>query len=482
MPQPDRVVQAPRIPDVIMNNQKIVDVDAVLDTARFRGLPLLVMIGAATIMILDGFDIQVIGFAAPAIATDLGVDRKALAPALAASLIGMAIGGFVLGPWGDRYGRRPALLLSSLLFGLGTLATAAISSLEMLAVLRLITGIGLGGALPNSTALMAEFSPPRIRAQTIAVAIAGVPVGGMIGAAIAAEVIPAFGWKAIFVIGGVLPLFATIAIYFLLPESARYLISRPGRERELAAILNRLVDGRRFSGDERFVTASQAAKQSADGVFAAERLRDTIVLWILFGSCLFAVYCFYNWSPVVLNSLGMELATAVRGSLVFNTAGVIGSLVASSFVARFGSRVPLAVLCVIGALALYWVGQLVGTSAQAPGQGASDLPVVAIMTGIGIAGFCILALQVMLYAVAANVYPTSCRSAGVGWAQSVGRLGGVLSAFGGAAILARTGSSGFFVTITFVLALTLLAVLLLQRHIRSTRQGVALESAQLPSR
>src|SRR5688572_29230422 len=175
---------------MVSGKPTVVDVEAVMDGTRFAGLPLLVMVCAAVILVLDGFDIQAIGFAAPAIAADLGLQRSDLVPVLAASLIGMALGGFTLGACGDRWGRRPALILSVLTFGLATLLTATASDVTALAVWRFVTGVGLGGALPNATALMAEFAPPRVRSQAITAAIVGIPIGGMVGATIAAEILP----------------------------------------------------------------------------------------------------------------------------------------------------------------------------------------------------------------------------------------------------------------------------------------------------
>jgi AAHS family 4-hydroxybenzoate transporter-like MFS transporter len=450
------------------SNQVSVDVGAVLDGARFLGLPTLVLLCTAVVMVLDGFDIQVIGFAAPALAANFGVERSALAPALAASLVGMAVGSFSLGPWGDRHGRRPALLISTVLFGLATLATAGASNLTALTVLRFVTGVGLGGALPNATALMAEFAPPKARGQAIAAAIVGVPVGGILGAAIAAEVIPAFGWQAIFVVGGALPLAAALIIYFILPESPRYLAAHPGREAELAKILNRILEENRFVGNERFRLAAPATvsvEAPLDvSVFSAGLRRDTFALWAVFVTNLFAVYCFYNWAPTVLTSLGIDLATAVRGSLVFNTTGLIGSLLMSWIIARTGSRWPQVLLGVIAALAMLYIAQLVN-DAESSGQ----LSTVAIMIGFAVGGFGILSLQVTAYAVGSHVYPTICRSAGIGWAAGMGRLGGVLSAFAGAMIMARTGASGFFIAIACILVITVASVLLLRRHIPSAK-------------
>ena len=331
----------------------VVDVDSVLDGVRFRGLPLTVLICSAVVLALDGFDIQVIGFVAPALTTEFGVTRAALGPVLAASLVGMAIGGLGVGPVGDRIGRRAAVLLSTAIFALGTLLGSTAPSIETLALWRLLTGVGLGGAMPNVTALMAEYAPPRWRSLTICAAIAGVPVGGMLGAALAAEIIPAFGWRAIFVLGGVLPLLWLVVMYFLLPESPRYLAARGNRPTDLAALLNRVEGHARFKGEETFVLRSTPVDGDAKGVralFSHELMRDTLAAWVIFGTNIFAVYAIFNWAPVVLTSLGLGLPTAVRGLLLFNLAGVVGSLTLSLLIPRRGSRWLLA-LCAIGAAA-----------------------------------------------------------------------------------------------------------------------------------
>jgi AAHS family 4-hydroxybenzoate transporter-like MFS transporter len=459
-------------------NGASVNVENILDSARFRGLPLLVMACAAAVMVLDGFDIQVIGFAAPALATEWGIDRSALAPAFAAALIGMAVGAFTLGPLGDRYGRRPAILLSVAFFGMGTLATAWAPNLEALIALRFLTGIGLGGALPNATALMAEFAPPKVRGQAIVAAIVGVPIGGMLGASIAAEIIPSFGWRAIFQIGGVMPLVAGLVLYFTLPESARFLATQPARSTELARILNRIVNAPRFSASQTFSPASQASAPQRAGlraILSRELLLDTLALWVIFVTNLFAVYAFYNWASVVLTNIGLDLATAVRGSLIFNTAGVVGSVLASWLIARLGSRWLQAILGVIGVAAMLYVGNLVSTIVSTAGP----VPAQAIMIALAIAGFCILGVQVTMYAVAAHVYPTHCRAAGVGWAVGIGRLGGVLSAFAGGVLMARVGVSAFFVAIAGILSLTVIAILILRKQIAPALTHSAQESRHL---
>jgi AAHS family 4-hydroxybenzoate transporter-like MFS transporter len=308
-------------------NLATIDVDSVLDRVRFRGLPAVVLVCSILTLALDGLDIQVIGFVAPALAADFRVERQALAPVLAASLIGMAIGGFAVGPVGDRLGRRTALLVSILIFGSSTLAGNTVSSLIGLAFWRLLTGIGLGGALPNITALMVEFSPPRWRSQAVAAAIVGVPIGGMIGAAVAASLVPSFGWRSMFVLGGLLPLAWAALLYYVLPESPRYLATRPDKRRELASLLNRIEGANRYAGAEVFVLGSSIRMKGAarlSDLFSRSMRRDTLAAWAVFATNIFAVYAFFSWTPVVLTGLGFDLPTAVRGSLVFNLAGILG--------------------------------------------------------------------------------------------------------------------------------------------------------------
>ncbi len=443
----------------------VVDVDALLDGIRFRGLPLTVMLSAAAILALDGFDIQVIGFVAPALTAEFGVERSALAPVLAASLIGMALGGLCGGPVGDRWGRRPALFISTSLFGASTLLGSTATSLEMLMFWRLLAGVGFGGAMPNATALMAEFSPPKWRSQAIAAAIVGVPIGGIIGAAIASELIPWLGWRAVFVLGGVLPLLCLAVMYFVVPESPRYLAIRGNRARELAVVLNRIEGEQRYTGRETFVLGSSSGGKSAIGLralFSRDLMQDTLAAWTIFGTNIFAVYAFFNWAPVVLTSLGFDLPTAVREALVFNLAGVFGALTLSWLIPRFGSRVPLALSAAVAAVSLIYLAWL----SHAPAGTAPTVSLLRVTLGIATAGFAIIAIQIGMFAVVAHVYPTECRSTGVGWAIGLGRLGGILSSFAGGFFMANTGGeSGFFVGVASILLLTFVGVLSVRRHI-----------------
>lgn len=452
----------------------VVNVDAVLDGVRFQGLPLLVTLCSVAILVLDGFDIQIIGFAAPALTQEFGIERKALGPVLAAAILGMALGAFAGGPVGDRFGRRPALLASTTFFGIGTLVAASSPTLAWLTLWRLVTGLGLGAALPNATALIAEFAPPRWRSQAISSVIVGVPVGGMIGAAIASEVVPAYGWRALFVIGAALPLVSAVVMYFILPESARFLTTRRERHGELAALLGRIDRNRSYAADDGYeLNAAIVQSGGVRALFSRELARDTIAAWLVFATNIFAVYAFFNWAPVVLTSFGLDIATAVRAAFVYNLAGVIGSFGNAWVISHFGSRWPLAALAALASASLFYLAQL-------PVGGPDPIAVLpSLMAGIAVAGFTINAVQVGMYAVAAHIYPTICRSSGVGWALGAGRLGGILSSLVGGLLLAQGGGRGFFGGIALVLVVTFAGLLMIRRHIQGMAGGEPLSRATL---
>jgi MFS transporter, AAHS family, 4-hydroxybenzoate transporter len=174
-----------------------IDAGALLDRSPWTGYQKLLTALAALAVIFDGFDIQILGFAIPSLMREWGVARSAFAPVLALGLAGMAVGSPVAGYIGDRFGRRPALIGCVAFFGVATVATAWVDSVTALAVLRFLTGMGAGGALPNAGALAAEFAPVRRKPVAVKLTIVCVPLGGMLGGLIAARVLPAYGWRTL---------------------------------------------------------------------------------------------------------------------------------------------------------------------------------------------------------------------------------------------------------------------------------------------
>ncbi len=446
-----------------------IDVVAVMDAAPFRGVPLYVASLMLLAMVFDGFDIQAIAFVAPKLLEEFSITRPQLGPVLAAGLIGMAVGAFLLGPVGDRRGRRLALTISLLIIAVMSLGAVSARSLGELTAWRFATGVGLGGVIPNCTALMLEYAPRSVRNLIVALTTVGVPIGGVLGAEVAAHVIPAFGWRAVFVIGALLPAGLAVAIWLTLPESPRYLAKLAGRGAELARILNRVTGRSDFAADTRFAVIEPESVGERAGVatlLSPQFRRDTLALWVMFATNIFAVYAFFNWLPVVLSAAGLSLGVALRGALIFNLGGVAGALLISLVMSRYGSRwvlrcLALAAIVTTASMSLLPIAR---STSVAGTDGVAGLLVL-----MGLAGACILGLQICIYIVTANAYPTAIRASGVGWASAVARLGGVVSGFAGGALLALgQGARPFFLSVATILIPLLIGAWFLGRHVAPT--------------
>ena len=225
------------------------DVGTALDTATIGRSHVAIALLAMSVIVLDGFDLQALAFAAPALLSEWGITRADLAPIFAAGMVGVAIGGLTIGPRGDVWGRRPALIGSAIFFGLTTLASAWAQTEAQLLILRLLAGVGMGGALTNATALVVETAPLRWRPALTMVTMVGVPVGGFIGGMLAARLIPAYGWESVFLVGGVMPVLLAIVLWIWLPESARFLL-RANRRTEANAAVNALLGEERYAATD----------------------------------------------------------------------------------------------------------------------------------------------------------------------------------------------------------------------------------------
>ncbi len=437
------------------------DLNDILDNAPLTGLALLVIAITTLVLILDGMDIQVISLVAPLLSRDFSVRPDSLGPVFAAALIGMAVGGFLLGVLGDRRGRRPMLIVSVFIFGAATLACATARGVAPLALWRFLTGVGLGGAVPNALALMAELTPARWRTMAVSTAVLGVPVGGMLGAALAGVVLPQWGWAAMFVIGGSLPLLTAAAIYCLLPESPRFLSLHPQSHDALVELLHRLT------GTRPTTLARPAAERPVDKLpnplthlLSRPLVSDTIGLWLVFVTNMFVIFTFFSWSPVILSSLGLPLAQAVRGSLVFNVAGLVGGVLVASIVSRAGSRWPAVLMAIIGIAALASLARQLGDAAA-----MRSADVTVLMATIAVAGFAMIGIQTVAYRLSTHIYPTLFRASGVGWAAGLGRLGGILSSLTAGWLLKRYFAAGLFEILAGVVACTLVGLLMIRGHL-----------------
>lgn len=276
------------------------DIGATLDHGPFTAMQRVAVLLAAFAIVLDGFDSQLIGFAIPVLIKEWGITRDAFAPAVAAGLFGMGVGSACAGLFADRFGRRWAIIGSVFVFGAATCAIGFAPNVATIAALRFVAGLGIGGALPTATTMTAEYTPARRRTMMVTATIVCVPAGGMLAGLFAHEVLPAYGWRGLFWLGGALPLALGLLLVRALPESPRYLARNPARWRELGALLARMgrpvADGTAFT-DLAEARAHEGQRRGVRALFSAAYARDTIALWCAFCMCLLAVYSAFSWLP-----------------------------------------------------------------------------------------------------------------------------------------------------------------------------------------
>ncbi|WP_088708023.1 MFS transporter [Noviherbaspirillum denitrificans] len=368
------------------------------------------------IVLLDGFDTLAIGYVAPFIMKEWGVTKAALGPVFASGLLGLMIGALIFGPAADRFGRKPVLVASTAMFGVFSLLTIMSSNLSMLILFRFMTGLGLGGAMPNAISLTSEYAPSRIRATVVMTMFCGFSLGGAIGGVLAAHLIREYGWHSVFIVGGTLPLLLVLWLTVSLPESLRYLVVRGKRDGDVRALLARIDSSVRYDMDTRFaVHEENPSGFPVAQLFKNGRAVMTLLLWVMFFMSLFEIFFISNWMPTVFNGLGIPLEKSVLITSLFPVGGTIGTLVLGRFI---DTRRPYVIIAAVYVAAAVFVGAL-GLISQ------SSLPLLAACSFA--AGFCSVGAQVGTNALAAMAYPTMIRSTGVGWALGVGRVGSLVS-------------------------------------------------------
>lgn len=433
-----------------------VNVTPIIDNGRFGLFQWTIAIWCALLVALDGFDNGAINFVAPVIVKEWHAAAPSFGPVFGAGLFGLMLGALASGPIADRHGRKFVVLVSTLIFLVFALATTRAQSIDQLYVLRFLTGIGVGGLMPTSIALTAEYAPKRIRATVVAIMFLGFPLGAGAGGFIGAAIIPRFGWQAMFVLGGALPLILLPIAFFVLPELIRFLVTRARRPGQVAALLNRLTRKTEFSGTENFEIAEG---RPLDGFTVKHLLNegraiDTGLLWITFFCNLLVIYSIASWLPLLLRGAGLPLGSSLELSGMVPWAGIVSTVLLGPLVDRVGAPGVVTILYTLAAGFIFAIG-LAG----------ANVPMLAV-TIIG-CGMCVIGGQSFINVLSAILYPTSVRSTGVGWALGVGRVGALVGpVIGGLLLAAHITSRNLFFTIAVPSLVAAFAMLVLGLRLR----------------
>jgi AAHS family 4-hydroxybenzoate transporter-like MFS transporter len=402
-----------------------IDAVGIVDEASIGRLIITVVLLCAGVSFLDGFDILAISYVAPVIGAEWQLSREAFGPIFAAHYIGAAIGSVFFGWYADRYGRRMGVILPTLIFGVAALLTVYAYDFKSLFAFRLFIGVGLGGALSNAIALVAEYAPRRARATSVSMMYAAFPLGGVVGGPVSALVIVHYGWHAVFVLGGVLPLLLAIALMFWLRESIRFLVLSGAPKDQIGEILRRISASFQPQPTDVYVLPERSgvSKKPVRELFSRDFVRPTVLLSLAaFVAQLVIVYV-VTWMPLVLASIGMPVTSAILASVAFSVGGIFGAIGLARIIDKDKSYRFLVLTFFLAALSTAGIGFLAANW--------YGLLAITFVTGLLTVG-----ANIVLSAYSATVYPTAIRSTGVGWVIGWGRVGAIAGALFGTALVA----------------------------------------------
>jgi len=427
----------------------------IIDDGSWSGYQKLILFLVALTIIFDGFDAQIIGFSIPALAAEWGVDRAAFAPVVASGVFGMMIGSTTIGPIVDQIGRRTTIIGAVLVYGAATLAAAAAPDMTTLAILRFVAGAGIGAALPAATTIAAEFTPARHRTIAIVAAIVCVPLGGVLAGLTSQVMLPDFGWRSLFVIGGVLPLALALFLLRALPESPSWLSLKPLRSDDLVQLMRKMghvvIPGELAQRQtDRLLGVGEAAAK----IFGRSLIRRTVALWVICFLSMLTIYSSFNWLPALLTASSMDGRDAGHMLTAYNFGGVAGSLLSALIITRFGSRPTLTPIAFLAAITAY---------AATTFDPASQTLALGILFAVN--GACVNGLQAAIYALCAHSYATNIRGFGTALTLGVGRVGAIGSALVGVAFVSAGRFDAFLIFSACAMLGVTMMLLFLDSHI-----------------
>ncbi len=374
---------------------------------------------ATSLMALDGYDVQAMAFTANAVTADFGLTGQQLGFLLSGGLIGMALGAAAIGPFADRFGRRPLLLTAIAINGTGLFLSASASSMPELLIWRIVTGLGVGGILVSGTVLISEYTNAKHRGLALSIYAAGYPVGATLGGLASIPLIGTYGWQAVFILGGLVTLVSLAVVARWMPESLDYLAARAAAEpgSSAARSTERVLARLELSGS---YTPEAPASEGAHGtsrytaLLASGQRTSTLMLWLMFFLVMFTFYFANTWTPQLLTEVGFSPQEGIFGGIMLTSGGVVGAVAYGLSASRWDVRRVMVVFSVLAAIVLVVFISSTGVLAVALAAG--------VLLGVILNG-CVSAL----YTIAPMTYAPGTRSTGVGVALGIGRLGAIIA-------------------------------------------------------
>lgn len=390
-----------------------IDVRKLADESKFNRFHALVLFWGVLILILDGYDLAVVGAALPSIMKDMGVNAAKAGFMASSALFGMMFGAIFLGTLADKIGRKLMISICIFLFSIFTAAAGLTHDPITFSITRFIAGLGIGGVLPVVAAQMAEFAPVKIRARLVTLVFAGYSVGGVLVALTGKQLIESYGWPSVF-FAAILPIMLIPFIWKTMPESMPFLIKKK-RDEELRKVVKRLAPSYPLQAHEQFMVPAEDKAHDAPvrHLFHGGRGFSTVMIWTAFFFGLFMVYALSSWLTKLMAMAGYSLGSALNFVLVFNVGAMIGAVLGGWLGDKFNIKYVLVAFYAVGAISLTLMGYTKSTE--------------LLFVMVFVVGASTLGTQLLAYAYAGEFYPIAIRSTGVGFASGVGRMGAILA-------------------------------------------------------
>jgi len=433
-----------------------VNVSQFVDNSRLGAFQIGVFALCFACLAIDGFDVQSLGYVAPAMSAELNITRVQLGPVLSAAPLGVLIGSILCSMLADRIGRRPVLIGSTIFFAALTYMTARTTSLEDLRIIRVIGGIGMGAIMPNAMALVGEYSPRRLRVTVMMIVSNGFTAGAALGGFVAAWMLPLWGWRSVFYFGAAAPLVIAVVMLFGLPESVQFLAIQRRKASEIAKWLRRVSPAAPLSADAQFVEEKRSGGVPFVHLFYDGRALGTILLWVVNFMNLLNIYFLQGWLTTVIVDAGFPETTAALIASMVQVGGTVGAFTLGWFVHKVGFVPVLATCGVLASANIALIGQ--------PWMTAATLFVVVF-----VAGLCVVGGQAAINSLSATYYPTDLRATGIGAGLGVGRIGAIVGPTLASVFLGQGGTSADLFLAAAVPPLLLAACMLLWKRLAKPR-------------
>ncbi|HEX3971909.1 MAG TPA: MFS transporter [Stellaceae bacterium] len=452
-----------------MSEHGEVDVNAIIRGARLNRFHVLIVALCTTVAIFDGFDTQIIAYVGPMIVSDFHIPFSSLGTLFGAGMVGLTIGALCLPILADLFGRKPLILVATAMFAVLSILTVSVDSFAALLTLRILTGLGLGAALPNVVALVSEYAPNGMRVL-VNITLGGFGCGALLAGAAASWLLPHYGWHALFYVGGAIPLVSLVLLAIWLPESPPFLVLKAAPGERIARLLEKVDPTWNFAFPRDFtVEEKKLTGFTVPHLFTHGRTAMTVLLWVAQFMNLLVLLFMLNWTPSLLREAGMSMQASIWTTVGFSVGGVIGAILV-------GRLMDLGNPFIVLSMTLFGTACCITLVAHAIGN-----PTV-LAIAVGITGFGVAGAQNSLNTISGMLYPTAIRSTGVGWSMGIGRIGSIIGPTLGGLLVAAQWDVDMIINVQAVPALIAsICVLCLPRARPTEDRGKTLSLAGVDS-